>query len=284
LQVFSVPKRTIRKREWPESAKRKMKTHPAEKIMAPEKRSGEKYRVSVVVPNRNGSETIGNCLEALFASNHDSFEVVVVDDCSEDDSVHIIKKYPCKLIELTRHAGAATARNHGARNSRGDIIFFTDADCLVLPDTLQIGEKAARRYGPRVIIGGTYTCHPFDKSFFSLFQSVYINYSELKNIEAPDYIATHTMVIHADVFRESGGFREDFLPILEDVEFSHRLLRNGYLLRMADRLLVRHVFNYTLGKSFRNAYIKSKFWVIYSLCNRDLLKDSGTASIELKML
>lgn len=252
------------------------------KAMSSKARTGEKFRVTVIVPNRNGAETIGHCLEALFASAHDSFEVVVVDDCSRDGSVAIIKKFPCKLVELANHSGAAAARNHGAAISRGNLLFFTDADCLVLPDTVRIAEEAARKHGPRTVIGGTYTCHPFDRGFFSLFQSVFINYSELKNADYPDYIATHAMVIHAATFRDSGGFREDFLPILEDVEFSHRLVREGHHLRMAEQLLVKHVFNYTLGKSFRNAYVKSRFWVVYSLYNRDLFNDSGTASIELK--
>ncbi len=252
-------------------------------MLPPEARPDERYRISVIVPNRNGAETIGRCLESLFASEHDSFEVIVVDDNSGDNSVAIIKQFPCKLVELTSHAGAASARNHGADNSQGDILFFTDADCLVQPNTLQIAEKASLKHGPLVIVGGTYTCRPADDSFFSLFQSVFINYSELKYLNSPDYIATHAMVAHASVFRISGGFKEDFLPILEDVEFSHRLRREGYKLRMVDHLQVKHVFNYTLGKSFRNAYTKSRFWVIYSLLNRDLFKDSGTASIELKI-
>ncbi len=243
---------------------------------------GEKKSISVIIPNRDGAETIGHCLEALFASTHDSFEVVVVDDCSGDNSVSIIKKFPCKLIELTHHAGAAVARNHGANNSLGEILFFTDADCLVLPETLTLAENGARKEGPRVIIGGTYTCRPFDHGFFSLFQSIFINYSELKRTEDPDYIATHAMAIHASTFRAAGGFREDFLPILEDVEFSHRLRRTGYRLRMANRLLVRHIFNYSLAESFRNGYAKAKFWVRYSILNRDLFNDSGTASYELK--
>jgi glycosyltransferase involved in cell wall biosynthesis len=259
-----------------------MENNITRKTALTEDRAGKKYRVSVVIPNRNGAETIGHCLDALFASNHDSFEVVVVDDCSEDNSALIIKEFPCKLVKLTSHGGAAAARNRGADICQGEIIFFTDADCLVLPDTLHIAEEAANRQGPRVILGGTYTCTPFDRSFFSLFQSVFINYSELKKPDLPDYIATHAMAIHTSTFKDSGGFKEDFLPILEDVEFSHRLRREGYRLRMADRLLVKHVFNYTLGKSLRNAYAKSRFWVIYSLFNRDLFKDSGTASFELK--
>ena len=257
------------------------KQSTAKNMLPPDSPAG-KPRLSVVIPNRNGAGTIGPCLEALFATKHDSFEVVVVDDCSGDNSVAIIRKFPCRLLELTDHTGAAAARNRGVHHSRGEIIFFTDGDCLVLPDTLQIAENAASRHGPQVIVGGTYTCRPADRSFFSLFQSVFINYSELKRTEDPDYIATHAMAIHAATFRAAGGFREESLPILEDVEFSHHLRREGYQLRMADRLLVQHIFNYSLAKSFRNGYAKAKFWVRYSILNRDLFNDSGTASHELK--
>jgi len=47
-----------------------------------------------------------------------------------------------------------------------------------------------------------------------MFQSVFINYFELKRPEAPDYIATHAMAINAGTFRKSGGFPAEFLPCL----------------------------------------------------------------------
>jgi GT2 family glycosyltransferase len=109
-----------------------------------------------------------------------------------------------------------------------------------------------------------------------------VNYSETRR-ETPDYIATHAMVIDSMLFRKSGGFNEDFLPIIEDVEFSHRLKRSGFRLVMNPDILVRHIFNFTLMKSLKNAFRKSMFWTIYSLKNRDLFSDSGTASIGLKI-
>lgn len=73
------------------------------------------------------------------------------------------------------------------------------------------------------------------------------------------------------------------MPILEDVEFSHRLKRSGVTLMMDHGILVRHIFNYDLGRSFRNAMKKARYWTRYSLGNRDLTQDSGTASRELKL-
>ena len=239
--------------------------------------------ISIIIPNRNADATIEKCLETVFALDDRNFEVVVVDDASEDNSVKLIKKFPCTLIRLEKHSGPSKARNVGAQNSSGDILFFTDADCLLPEDGLSLVRKTLTGHGSDVVLGGTYTQVPYDNGFFSAFQSVFINYSETKNWKRPDYIATHAMVIRAETFKKIGGFSEDFLPLLEDVELSHRLRRAGYRLMIDPGFQVRHIFNYSLKKSFRNAMRKTKCWILYSLQNRDLFADSGTASAEMKV-
>ena len=238
--------------------------------------------ISVIIPCHNAGSTIETCLNFAFSSEYSNFEVIVVDDCSIDDSVEKIKKFPCRLIILDRHSGASKARNTGALVSRGDILFFIDADCLLQKDTLLLVNKAVEKYGNSVIIGGTYTPLSYDDNFFSTFQSVFVNYSETKKRD-PDYIATHAMIISPEIFKKNGGFLEKFLPIIEDVEFSHRLRKAGYRLFMSPDIQVRHIFGFTLVKSIKNAFRKSFYWTIYSLKNKDLFKDSGTASIELKI-
>lgn len=238
--------------------------------------------ISVIIPNHNGEKTIGRCLDAALASKHADFEIIVVDDCSTDSSVNIILKYPCRLIRLPEHGGAAKARNYGARNSTGEVLFFVDGDCLLQTDTLARVAAAYLKEGVGTIIGGTYTWLPYDHEFFSIFQSIYIHYSEIKNPTNPDYIATHAMVIAKKLFQESTGFDEQFMPILEDVEFSHRLKKKGARLLMDEKILVQHIFNFSLLKSLSNGIRKSKYWFIYSVKNKDLLSDSGTASLDFK--
>jgi glycosyltransferase involved in cell wall biosynthesis len=239
----------------------------------------EKF-ISIVIPNYNGAFTIGKCLEAALASRYGTFEIVVVDDCSSDDSVEIIRRFPCRLIRLDKRSGAAAARNKGAENSKGDVLFFIDADCLIREDALTRANEAITGHA-NAIIGGTYSPLPHDRDFFSVFQSLFIHYSETRK-DGPDYIATHAMIIEASVFRARNGFSEKFMPILEDVEFSHRLRRSGFRLIMKPDIQVMHVFHFTLMRSLMNAYRKSMYWTMYSLMNRDLLVDSGTASAELK--
>ncbi|MEE8480104.1 MAG: glycosyltransferase family 2 protein [Desulfobacterales bacterium] len=241
--------------------------------------------ISVVIPNHNGADTIAKCLEAVFSSDYSRFEAVVVDDFSTDSSVEIIKRFPCKLLRLEGHEGVSKARNKGARASSGELLFFTDNDCLLQKDALALANRTYNESNTR-IIGGTYTRLPYDLNFFSLFQSIFINYFETKK-KVPDYIAAHAMIIDADLFRKSGGFVENsFIGVaacVEDVEFIHRLCRDGCKLSMNPLIQVQHIFNFSFLKSLNNAVKKSRYWTLYSIFNKDLFADSGTASVELKI-
>jgi len=241
--------------------------------------------ISIVIPNYNGANTIAKCLKAAFSSDYNLFEIVVVDDCSIDASVEIIQKFPCKLIRLKKHVGVSKARNEAAAASSGELLFFIDSDCLLQKDALTIANQTFNEHHSH-IVGGTYTCQPYDQNFFSTFQSIFINYFETKKKE-PDYIAAHAMIINAELFRKSHGFAENcFIGIdasVEDVEFAHRLRRHGHKLLMKPEIQVQHIFNFSFFKSLKNAVRKSKYWTLYSLLNKDLFKDSGTASLELKI-
>jgi glycosyltransferase involved in cell wall biosynthesis len=236
--------------------------------------------LSIIIPVRNGSTTIGRCLTAACAHRDEGTEVIVVDDGSIDGSAEIAGQFPCTLLRLGRCAGAGAARNAGAQHASGAYLFFIDADCILLESTLPAVRRAISEH-TGAVIGGTYTMLPADSDFFSTFQSVFIHYHETCTSD-PDYIASHALVINADTFRNIGGFPEQFLPMIEDVELSHRLCRAGHRLVMVPDILVRHIFGFTFRRSIANAFRKSRHWTQYSLHNGDILSNSGTASRGLK--
>ena len=200
--------------------------------------------ISIIIPNYNSSRTIGQSLQSIVSAADDAVETIVVDDCSGDSSVDIIETFPVRLIRLDRHRGASTARNTGARNSTGQVLFFMDADCLLQQETLGLVRSAMEKRGAGTVIGGTYTPVPSDPGFFSLFQSIFVNYFETKRASSPDYVAAHALAMDADAFKKAGGFPRDFLPIIEDVEFSHRLRRLGFRLVVEPGVRVSHIFNF----------------------------------------
>jgi glycosyltransferase involved in cell wall biosynthesis len=240
--------------------------------------------ISVVIPTRNGAAVLGRCLAAAFASRYPRFEVVVVDDASEDDSLEIIARFPCRLVRLDQHSGASKARNAGAGASRGELLFFIDSDCMLGSDTLALANESFGSRKDRVL-GGTYTPLPADDDFYSAFQSISIHHLETRT-NPPDYVAAHAMVIDAGLFRRSGGFVENSFigraASVEDVELCHRLRRSGCELSIDPRLQVTHIFRFSLLRSVRNAFRKASYWTTYSMANGDMLADSGAASRQLK--
>jgi len=241
--------------------------------------------ISVVIPNYNGRATIASCLRAALASTYRPLEVVVVDDGSTDGSAEIIAAFDCRLIRLDHNQGVSRARNIGGRAATGAILFFTDADCLLTPTALELAVAAMIR-NPRDVVGGTYTPLAHDRNFFGNFQSLLISYLETRR-QAPDYVAAHALVMTREVFLAGEGFLEGSVigrqAGVEDVEFSHRLRRSGYRLRMHPGIQVAHIFDFNLRRSLWNAFRKARLWTMYSLSNGDLLADSGFASLEFKM-
>jgi glycosyltransferase involved in cell wall biosynthesis len=237
--------------------------------------------ISVIIPCRNGERTIGTCLASLSATVDANVEVIVVDDASTDGSVAIIESFPCTLVKMRVHAGAAAARNAGAATSRGDILFFTDADCILPRDLLNHLHARMDQIRDGTVVGGTYAPLSYERDFYGDFQSALINYAETKHSLEPDYVATHAMAISRKQFTAIGGFAA-VLPILEDVEISHRMRRAGYRLVIDPDLQVSHMFRFSLRKSLLNAVRKTRYWTQYSLTNRDVLSDAGAASLEMK--
>ena len=79
-------------------------------------------KLSIVIPNYNGSKTILKTIKSIPKE----YEIIVVDDCSTDDSVKLIeKKFPkVKVVKLDKNSGAAKARNTGVKDSKGELILF----------------------------------------------------------------------------------------------------------------------------------------------------------------
>ena len=114
--------------------------------------------VSVIIPMYNAEKYISECLESIFAQTLQDFEVIVVDDCSTDDGVKIVERYlpklggRLKLFGMEKNSGGgALPRNKGLVLSRGEYIFFVDADDLITPTALAELYNAAKNFSADVV-------------------------------------------------------------------------------------------------------------------------------------
>jgi len=93
---------------------------------------------SVVIPMYNRARTIGRCLESCLTQSFEDFEVIVVDDASdEDDSVEVVKRYQdprVRLIQNPVNLGVCASRGVGVEHARGQWILYRDSDDAFMPD------------------------------------------------------------------------------------------------------------------------------------------------------
>lgn len=98
--------------------------------------------LSIIIPMYNASSTIENCLDSLLVQpNHNQIEIIVIDDCSKDNSVFLIKsKYSDRvvLLENNENRGPSFSRNRGIKVAKGKFISFVDADDYVSNDYLDV--------------------------------------------------------------------------------------------------------------------------------------------------
>lgn len=98
--------------------------------------------VSIITPSYNSAKYIGKTIDSVISQTYKNWELIIIDDCSTDSSVEIIKDYEnkdnrIKLIQLKENSGAAVARNTGIQLARGRFIAFLDSDDSWLPEKLK---------------------------------------------------------------------------------------------------------------------------------------------------
>ena len=120
--------------------------------------------VSVVIPLYNSEKFIGECLDSLRAQTFKDFEVIVIDDCSTDNSVKIVEEYAPKFdgrlilskTEKNSGGGGYVPRNIGIKLASGEYICFLDADDYLLSTALETLYNAAKRYDAEVVYTASY--------------------------------------------------------------------------------------------------------------------------------
>jgi glycosyltransferase involved in cell wall biosynthesis len=242
-----------------------------------EREKEDKPLISVIIPVFNAEKTFRECLNSIYSSTYQNFEVVVVDDLSTDNSINVANEFPCRIIRMNKKAGPAKARNTGAYHARGEILFFTDSDIIIEKDTLQ---KIIDAIKDREAVTGMYARKPYLKKFFSLYHNYYAHRSQNETSNFTFMFHSSCGAIRRDIFMKIGGFNEKMKkPTVEDVEFGYRLGENGYKVYLDKSIQVTHFTNYTFSKLIKSYFYKSRDWseLVFSRSER-LAKNEGWAN------
>lgn len=202
-------------------------------------------KISIIVPVYNSAKTMRECLNALSSLDYPFYEIIVVDDGSTDATAEICLSYPQILLIRTSNGGPSRARNLGVKKATGEIVAFTDGDCIVDQQWLR---ELQEGFSEEKITGvGGNQISPSNETAFGKY--VQDTFSILGF--ATSYMKTPTRTAHIchnpscnsayrkQVFFDIGGFDESLWPG-EDVDLDRRLTERNYRLMRTPKAIVRH--------------------------------------------
>lgn len=123
-----------------------------------EKDRGKK--ISVIVPVYNRENYIGDCVKSVLAQTYADFELLLIDDGSEDNSGEVCRKFSAEderiRVIRQKHGGVSSARNAGIEEAEGKYLFFLDCDDMIHPQLLEALYKLQEENHTTVAVSGIY--------------------------------------------------------------------------------------------------------------------------------
>ena len=212
-------------------------------------------KVSVVIPTCNKKCLLSRTLGSLFSQRLDpsQFEIVVVDDGSQDGTSEILEnQHPVPLV-FERHAetkGRAPSRNTGILRATGEIVVFLDDDMLVGPDFIQAHLTAQGDEEKRVVIGNVSTAPEANGSSVSR----YLDTRGVKKVKdgkniPPRYFLTNNSSVKRQFLLSVGLFDPEFITYgFEDVDLGHRMGKAGGEFVYAGNAESFHIHRHSLNE------------------------------------
>ncbi|HXH23049.1 MAG TPA: glycosyltransferase [Dehalococcoidia bacterium] len=197
--------------------------------------------VSVIIPVLDDPEGLRACLTALAAQTYPAgrFEVVIVDNGSGSPPSDVVAAHDFARLEIEPAPGSYAARNRGIEVARGEVLAFTDADCLPAPDWLERGIAALVAGAPGIVAGRieAFPKTPGKPTPVELYDILY-GYRQRFAVENNHSCFTANVLCPRSLIEDVGPFDATLLSG-GDMEWSRRAHWRGYPVRYADDTLVR---------------------------------------------
>lgn len=207
--------------------------------------------VSVIIPVYNDPGRLKTCLQALEKQTYPqhAYEVIVVDNGSDGSVESVVTEFNQAKASYEEHSGSYAARNKGISLARGEILGFTDSDCIPAPDWIERGVAKLQSVPKCGIVGGEiemFFQDPDHPTPVELYDSM--TYLKQKGyIEKGQFSATANLFTFKQIFDHVGYFDSD-LKSGSDKKWGRQVTSFGYKLVYADDVRVAHPARYSLAE------------------------------------
>lgn len=226
-------------------------------------------KVSIVVPVYNRADMLADVITALLQQTHPS-EIVVVDDGSTDNTADVAKAYPVRYVHQ-ENRGPAAARNKGFQMSTGQVVAFTDSDCIARPDWIEKLLEGFAHDDNGVVAGSYDIANPVRLLPRLIHEEIKGRHAEFKtHIRA---FGAYNVAVKRNVFEDVGGFDESYRTASgEDNDLSYRILASGHQILFKPDALVFHYHTERFGKYLKEQYRHGYWRMKLYKAHRDMMK------------
>jgi len=197
-------------------------------------------KVSVVICAYNAERTLRLCLESLRRLDYPNFEVIVVDDGSGDATPQIAAEFSEFRLIRQPNKGLSVARNVGMRAALGELIAYTDSDCVVDPHWLTFMVRSIIEGSFDACGGPNYPPHEEGWIEGCVAASPGAPCHVLIAPDRAEHLAGCNMVFRRTALEAAGGFDPQFTAAGDDVDICWRLMDAGYVLGYCPSAFVWH--------------------------------------------
>ena len=204
----------------------------------------------------------GSVLRACLSSIPKDYEVIVVDNASDDNSAELARSLGARVLVHEKNIGFGTACNRGAAISTASHVFFLNPDVVLTPEAIPEMEIAINLYpdaagfGPAIEVSGKR--RKFRSTSYPQYQG------RLDKTENPpaghgevDFLDGAALVCHLEFFRKIGGFDEKIFLYYEDDDLCYRIRRHGHKLIYVASSAVCHERNGSSSGGMALEYLRS---------------------------
>ena len=199
------------------------------------------------MPVHNGSVVLDRCLSAIQGSEGISWECIVVDDGSTDDSAAVARGYGATVVSAGHPpCGPALARNLGAEVASAPLLCFVDADVVIRPDTLAKLVTELDRNSSTTAVFGSYDATPEAPGTLSQYRNLLHHFVHQTSHPDATTFWAGCGAIRREAFLRLGGFDPSYTrPSIEDIELGSRIRGAGGRIRLDRDIQVTHLKRWT---------------------------------------
>lgn len=221
--------------------------------------------ISFIIPTYNAAWNIRPLIESILAQKNAGDEVIIVEDCSSDDTATQAASYSgnrVRVIRMDQNSGPAACRNRGAREAAGAYLFFLDSDTQLEPGSVAAFREMIKARPDIRCVNGI-NRRGIDQNPAARYKAV-LEYSWVENL--PDFFDgsscfnTRVGVIEKNLYLQTPGMNETYKKAdVEDYEFGYEIIRKAKIY-LNKKICVKHRFG-SLKHITRNYIKRTLMWL-----------------------